>query len=108
MSDILESYGERQGPLSQGIMCSGYCYRFQCTAFPIGARVRVNCVGAEILLPYCSSLRQTSKHRQTTSTLAAMSGKESNAAAHSQRGWDMFRNWGSPKYFVAPMVDQVC
>jgi hypothetical protein len=28
--------------------------------------------------------------------------------AHVQRSWDYFRSLGSPKWHVAPMVDQVC
>lgn len=26
---------------------------------------------------------------------------------HAQRAWELFRSWGSPQYWVAPMVDQV-
>jgi L-asparaginase II len=26
---------------------------------------------------------------------------------HSRQAWELFRSWGSPQYFVAPMVDQV-
>ena len=36
-----------------------------------------------------------------------MAAEERAAAAeHSRKAWEMFRGWGSPKYFVAPMVDQ--
>jgi hypothetical protein len=28
--------------------------------------------------------------------------------AHVQRSWDYFKSLGSPKWHVAPMVDQVC
>lgn len=26
---------------------------------------------------------------------------------HAAKAWEFFRKWGSPKYHVAPMVDQV-
>ena len=29
------------------------------------------------------------------------------APQHVERAWALFRSWGSPQYWVAPMVDQV-
>ena len=29
------------------------------------------------------------------------------AQQHVERAWELFRSWGSPQYWVAPMVDQV-
>lgn len=41
----------------------------------------------------------------------AMSGRrddtQPSVSAHAERAWDFFRKIGSPKYHVAPMVDQV-
>ena len=34
------------------------------------------------------------------------SGHE-HTSEHAKRAWELFRSWGSPQYWVAPMVDQV-
>jgi hypothetical protein len=39
--------------------------------------------------------------------ISQMAAQERAASEHTRKAWDMFRSWGSPKYFVAPMVDQV-
>lgn len=38
---------------------------------------------------------------------SAVVAEESTSAEHAARAWQFFRSIGSPKYHVAPMVDQV-
>lgn len=86
-------------------------YRIQSTAFPFGARLSVEryiSLGLPSLHQLCTSSGKARFPRRSLTALATMAAQEPEIASHCQRAWEMFRSWGSPKYYVAPMVDQVC
>ena len=59
------------------------------------------------IYPYHRPLHRAAPGMCSSSTGAAEPVVAATASAHSQQAWEMFRSWGSPQYFVAPMVDQV-
>ena len=50
------------------------------------------------------SSQRCSARQQVCTQMAAE--ERAAAAEHSRKAWEMFKSWGSPKHFVAPMVDQ--
>ena len=44
---------------------------------------------------------------EASSMVAPEAATREPTSEHAQRAWTMFREWGSPQYWVAPMVDQV-
>lgn len=44
---------------------------------------------------------------QASAMVAPEAFTQETTSEHAQRAWTMFRDWGSPQYWVAPMVDQV-
>ena len=55
---------------------------------------------------YLSTRHISSALRASKMVVSDGSGHE-HTSEHAKRAWELFRSWGSPQYWVAPMVDQV-
>ena len=53
------------------------------------------------------STRQLCSALRASSMVVPEGSGHGPTSEHVQRAWDLFRSWGSPQYWVAPMVDQV-
>lgn len=55
------------------------------------------------------AIQEPMSSTETTGISAAvLVGTKRPPVPHAEKAWEFFRAMGSPKYHVAPMVDQVC